>query len=459
MQRIKVLLVNLYELGRQPAGLAGPAAWLRRAGHEVICLDLSLEKVGDRAVADVTLVALSIPMYTATRLAVEVLPRLRAAAPAAHFCAYGLYAPLNATFLRGLGIEAVLGGDCEQALVELADMIARTRTMAQPDPPVRYLKHGHLVPDRTTLLPLTRYAHLKIGAERRTVGFVDASRGCKHLCRHCPVVPIYEGRFSVVPVDLVLADIRAQVQAGARHISFGDPDFFNGPAHAERIVRAFHAEFPEVTYDATIKIEHLVRESARLPVLKETGCLFVTSAVESVDDDVLARLDKGHTRAGFEHAVALMRAAGIDLAPTFVPFTPWTTPAGYLTLLHTLDTLGLVESVPPVQLAIRLLIPEGSRLLSLPGFRARLKPFDPALLGYPWNHEDPSVDALQQQVQRLAATDVPRAMVFAEIWRIAHEAAGVPIPDRQHEPQPEGPRLSEPWYCCAEPVTSGRSTF
>ncbi|MHB8564783.1 MAG: CUAEP/CCAEP-tail radical SAM (seleno)protein [Acidiferrobacteraceae bacterium] len=460
MHRTQVLLVNLYELGRQPAGLAGPAAWLRRAGHEVICLDLSLEKVGDHVLTDVALVALSIPMYTATRLAVEVLPRLRAAAPAARFCAYGLYAPLNAAFLRSLGVEAVLGGDCEQALVELADTIVRTRTIIQPDPPIRYLKHGHLAPDRTTLLPLTRYAHLKIGAERRTVGFADASRGCKHLCRHCPVVPIYEGRFSIVPVDLVLADIRAQVQAGARHISFGDPDFFNGPGHAERIVRALHAEFPEVTYDATIKIEHLVHESSRLPVLKETGCLFVTSAVESVDDEVLVRLDKGHTRADFARAVALMRATGIDLAPTFVPFTPWTTCAGYLDLLHTLDSLGLVEAVPPVQLAIRLLIPEGSRLLSLPDFRARLKPFDPALLGYPWDHEDPSVDALQQQIQRLAATDVPRTMVFAEIWQIAHAAAGVvPTPDRRHEPQPEGPRLSEPWYCCAEPVTSGRDTI
>ena len=121
----------------------------------------------------------------------------------------------------------------------------------------------------------------------RVVGSTEATRGCKHLCRHCPIVPVYDGQFRVVPVDVVLADIRAQVAQGAMHVSFGDPDFFNGPTHARRIVEAFHREFPSVTYDAIIKVEHLLTHRELLPVLVETGCLFVTSAVESVDDDAL----------------------------------------------------------------------------------------------------------------------------------------------------------------------------
>ncbi|MHB1587266.1 MAG: CUAEP/CCAEP-tail radical SAM (seleno)protein [Acidiferrobacteraceae bacterium] len=453
---MRILLVSLYELGRQPAALAGPTAWLRAAGHEVTTLDLSLEPIG--CLPEVSLIALSVPMYTATRIAVELLPKLREAAPRAHFCAYGLYAPMNASFLRALGVEAVLGGDCEEALVEIADTLAATGHVVQPTPAVRYLKTAHRVPDRSTLPPLSRYTHLQIGPERRTVGFVDASRGCKHLCRHCPVVPVYEGRFSIVPVASVLEDIRAQVDLGARHISFGDPDFFNGPGHAERVVRALHAEFPEVTYDATIKIEHLVRESRRLPVLRETGCLFVTSAVESIDDEVLVALDKGHTQSDFEQAVALMRAAAITLTPTFMPFTPWTTRASYVSLLQCLDRLGLVNSVPSVQLAIRLLVPEGSRLLTLGGFRERLKPFDPVMLGYPWVHNDPGVDALQQEVQRIAAGGGTRDATFTEIWRVAHAALGTPAPERApRDDALEPAHLSEPWYCCAEPVPLGRT--
>jgi hypothetical protein len=133
-------------------------------------------------------------------------------------------------------------------------------------------------------------------------------------------VPVYHGTFRAVPVDIVLDDIRAQVDAGAEHISFGDPDFFNGPTHARRIVERLHARFPSLTYDVTIKIEHLLAHATLLPLLRDTGCLFVTSAVESVDDDVLVTLLKGHTRDDFERAVGVCRQVGLTLAPTFVPF-------------------------------------------------------------------------------------------------------------------------------------------
>ena len=156
----------------------------------------------------------------------------------------------------------------------------------------------------------------------RVVGNTDATRGCKHHCRHCPIVPVYQGQFRVVPVDVVVADIRSQVENGAQHISFGDPDFFNGPAHARKLMARLADEFPGLTYDVTIKVEHLLKHADLLPMLRASGCLFITSAVESVDDAVLAHLKKGHTRADFVRAVELCRREGVTLAPTFVPFTP-----------------------------------------------------------------------------------------------------------------------------------------
>ncbi len=175
---------------------------------------------------------------------------------------------------------------------------------------------------------------------RRVVGSTDATRGCKHLCRHCPIVPVYQGRFKAVPIDVVMQDIRAHVAARAEHITFGDPDFFNGPTHARRLVERLSAEFPQLTYDVTIKIEHLLTHADLLPLLKSTGCLFITSAVESIDDDVLAKLQKGHTRADFERAVELCREAGVALTPTFVPFTPWTTVDGYVDLIDEIRASG-----------------------------------------------------------------------------------------------------------------------
>jgi radical SAM superfamily enzyme YgiQ (UPF0313 family) len=459
------VLINPYELGRQPFALAQPAAWLKREGFTVRCLDLSLEKLDSGMLENARLVAIYVGMHTATRIAVEALPRIKQLAPKAHLCVYGLYAPINEALLRSLGVGTVLGGELEPALVSLCRRLRSDGTAgAQTGPVTSLAKISFQVPDRSVLPQLPRYAHLVLpDGSTRVAGFAEGSRGCKHLCRHCPVVPVYGGTFRIVPQDVVLQDIRQQVEQGASHISFGDPDFLNGPTHGLRLARALHREFPQVTFDATIKIQHLVEHAALLPELRASGCLFVTSAVEAVDDEVLRLLEKNHSSRDFDRAVALTRAAGIALAPTFVAFTPWTTPQGYLALLERLVELRLVESVPPVQLAIRLLVPAGSRLLELPGFRQQLMPFDSALLGYPWRHRDPRVDRLQRDVQALVARGeqdrLPRREVFAAVWRMAHDAAG-----RDAPPLPGGlgdaiPHLSEPWYCCAEPTEQQLQSF
>jgi radical SAM superfamily enzyme YgiQ (UPF0313 family) len=462
---VKVVLINPYELGRQPFGLAEPAAWLKREGCEVQCLDLSLQMLEPEVLAGADLVAIYVAMHTATRIAVAALPRIKQLAPGAHLCVYGLYAPMNEAMFRELGVATVLGGEVEPALVSLVRRLKGSNTGAQSEPVVSLSKIDFIMPDRSGLPALARYAHL-ITPEggSKIVGFAEGSRGCKHLCRHCPVVPVYQGMFRILPVDVVMDDIRQQVAAGAQHISFGDPDFLNGPTHAERLVRALHAEFPQVTYDATIKIQHLLAHPGLLPVLKQTGCLFITSAVEAVDDRILDYLAKNHTNADFGRAVQLLRAAGIALAPTFVPFTPWTTLEGYIALLARLVELELVESVPPIQLAIRLLVPQGSELLKLPGFMDCLGAFDPKLLGYPWRHTDARVDALQKDIQawvtEAEAACISRHDSFARIWQLAHAAAGLNAPALpQAGVTVSGARLSEPWYCCAEPTDQQLQSF
>jgi len=289
--------------------------------------------------------------------------RVRGMNPEARLCGYGLYAPLNAPMLRRAGVRTIIGGEFEQPLVDVAN---GALTQSAGAPCVSLARQQFLVPDRSGLAPLGAYAQLVTNGTVQRVGYTESSRGCKHLCRHCPVVPVYQGTFRVVQRDVVLADIRQQVAAGAEHITFGDPDFFNGPGHGMAIVEALHGEWPALTYDVTIKVEHLLQHRDLLPVLKATGCAFVTSAVESFDDAVLDRLAKGHTQADFVEALGLMRAAGLAMSPTFIPFTPWTTRESYRDFLRALVELGLAGEVAPIQLAIRLLIPEGSLLLELP---------------------------------------------------------------------------------------------
>jgi radical SAM superfamily enzyme YgiQ (UPF0313 family) len=461
--QMKVVLISTYELGRQPFGLVSPAAWLRNRGHQVACMDLTRQQLDPLAIEQAELIAIYLPMHTATRLAAQLIPSLRERNPRAHLCCYGLYAPMNADYLRKLGVGAILGGEFEAELVALAARLGDTPVSGNgvaangPEKLISLERLAFEVPDRSDMPAIEKYAHLVMpGGSYRVVGSTEASRGCKHLCRHCPIVPVYNGVFRIVSRDVVMADIRQQVAAGARHISFGDPDFFNGIGHALELIDAFHREFPDVTYDATIKIEHLRKYEQHLPLLRDTGCLFVISAVESVDDAILAMLDKGHTRQDFLAVVRKFASVGITLHPTFVPFSPWTTLEGYIDLLSVLRDERLIENVTPVQLGIRLLIPAGSRLLELEDIRQTVQRFDAQSLVFPWTSADERVDRLSATVQKIAADadqkKQSRFQAFERIWQAAHAEAGQEAPTLQLTVAPAVPFLSEPWYCCAEPT-------
>jgi radical SAM superfamily enzyme YgiQ (UPF0313 family) len=458
---INIVLISTYELGRQPFGLASPAAWLRAAGAQVDCCDLAVEPLHDESVRSADLVAFYVPMHMATRMAVRALERVRQMNATAHLCFFGLYAAENATYLRRLGVDTILGGEFETGLVQLArrlteSNVARHPASAQPEPVVSLDRQQFLVPDRRGIPDLARYAHLVLDdGQRLPVGYVEASRGCKHRCRHCPIVPVYNGRFRIVQREVVLDDIRQQVAAGARHITFGDPDFFNGIGHAIPLITALHQEYPDLTYDVTIKVEHLLKHAEHLATLRQTGCLFVTSAVESFDDAILAIFEKRHSLQDFEAALGLCRQLGLALSPTFVAFTPWTTLAGYRSFLAEIARLELVDQVAPLQYAIRLLIPPGSRLLELAEVRGLVGALDEAKLAYVWHNRDPHMDELQHDLERLiqvaAAEGALRRTVFQRIWERAYRTTApsarqiaAPAP---HTPPRFVPYLTEPWYC------------
>ncbi len=448
-----ILLIACYELGRQPLAVAWPAAFLERAGYAPAVLDVSVEPFDGEKVARARLVAISVPMHTALRLGAGVAARVRAANPRCHIAFYGLYATLNADHLLAQGADSILSGEVEAALVDLARALEGAHGGARPVLPPVLQKLEFPVPSRAGLPALKQYAHVEKHGRLELAGHVEASRGCRHLCRHCPIPPVYGGRFFVVPEAVVLADIRQQVAAGATHVSFGDPDFLNGPGHALRVARALHAEFPRLSFDFTAKVEHLLRHRARLPELARLGCIFIVTAAESLSDTVLVHLAKGHTRADVAAALEVVREAGIALRPTWVPLTPWTTLEDYRELLEFVERHELVDAIDPVQYSIRLLVPPGSLLLESAAMRPFLGPLVEGAFHYRWTHPDPRLERLAGAVGALIAEAADRredpALTFQRVRRLADEAAGLaphpiaaPRPDRARPP-----RLTEPWFC------------
>src|SRR5271165_2968357 len=209
---MNILLISTYELGRQPFGLASPAAWLRASGHQVSCMDLTREELDERAVLAADLVSFYVPMHTATRLAAALIAKVCGINARAHICFYGLYAPVNEEYLRGLGVGTILGGEFEEGLVNLAARLHLaagngSASTKQQEPIISLARQKFLVPDRAGMLEPAKYARVVMpSGEHRVAGSTEATRGCKHLCRHCPIVPVYNGAFRVVERDVVLED-------------------------------------------------------------------------------------------------------------------------------------------------------------------------------------------------------------------------------------------------------------
>ena len=449
-----ILLMSCYELGHQPLGLAWPKAFLERAGYAPTTIDLAVEGLDEPTLRQARLIAIAVPMHTALRLGVRAAERIRRVNPACRIVFHGLYALLNAAYLLAHVADAVLGGETE---VELVGLVQRLEAGTEPSPQ-RQAVRGRLdfpIPSRAGLPALTRYVSLVDRGRVVPAGYVEASRGCLHRCLHCPIPPVYEGRFFAVPREVVLEDVRRLVQAGAGHITFGDPDFLNGPGHALKLVRALHLEFPRLSYDFTAKVEHILEQEAIVPQFAATGCLFVVSALESLADVVLANLEKGHTRADILVALDVVRRAGIALRPSFVPFTPWSTLGDYLDLLDFVEAQRLIDHVDPVQYTIRLLIPPGSLLLSRPAIRPFLGALEPAAFTYRWTHPDPRMDELQRAasalVERAAGSSGDVWTTFYRLRALAAERAGLAAATGGIElPPPERPipaRLTEPWFC------------
>lgn len=453
-----MLLVSCYELGHQPFATALAAGFLERDGFAPAQLDLAKQALDPVAVRQARLVAISVPMHTALRLGVRAADQVRALNSRATICLFGLYAWLNRDHLLGRHADVVLAGEGEAALVRLAQGLDRGESASAPTGPILE-RLSFPLPSRAALPDVTTYAHLQHGSRTTPAAYVEGSRGCLHLCRHCPIPPVYGGRFFVLPVDLVIEDIRRQVTAGAGHVTFGDPDFLNGPGHALRLVRAHHAAFPDVTFDFTAKVEHLLRHRALLPELVAQGALFVVSAVESLSDVVLSHLEKRHTRADVVEVLRITREAGLTLRPSLVAFTPWTTIDDYVDLVQFILDQGLTEQVDPIQFAIRLLIPPGSALLSIPAMQAHLGALDAPGFSYRWTHPDPRMDTLYRTVSGLveagAARQDPAGTIIERVYEAACTARGGPAGQRGPAPALLGevPRLSEPWFCCAEPAT------
>jgi radical SAM superfamily enzyme YgiQ (UPF0313 family) len=433
--------------------LASPAAALVAAGIEVTLLDLAVEEWDPELVDRVDAVAFSVPMHTAMRLAMSMAGTIRERRPRLPIAFYGLYGAVGSERTLSRLADVLIVGEYEPGLVAWA------RGLNDPDLALPGIT-SHLgpsdfrVPDRSLLPSHDNYARLEWQGETRIAGAVEASHGCRHRCRHCPIPVVYDGRMRVVGSEVVLADIDQLVSQGVEHVTFGDPDFLNAPRYSLDLLRSAHSAHPDLTFDVTVKVEHILAHESLWQEMASLGLLFVVSAFESVDERTLEILDKNHTVSDMARAVSVLATAGVHIRPTWLPFLPWTTKRDLFDLVAFLDRNRLWSATDPVQLAIKLLIPEGSLLEQHPAVAPHLLGYEPQSLTWSWRFADPETDLLHRELDVIAAEGSDCGAEAADTLgamraRIA-EAVGVDL--APIVASPPTPRLSESWFCCAEPT-------
>ncbi len=452
--KIRVLAVTTYELGHQPLVLARLASTLGSAGIQFAFCDNSVERRSFSRREDFLLqdgepptdLIISVPMHTATKLGREIAVRARGIfGDSIRIIAVGLYSKVALASSRSFDAAVFL--DDPKSIIE-----SLGATWHQDS----HLSSSSSAPDRSMLPGLGNYAYLIADGGKKLVGYVETTIGCAHMCKHCPVPVVFKGRFRAVSASEVLTQIDQLHSAGARHITFGDPDFLNGPAHALRIVRSMHAAHPELTFDATVKVEHILEYRGIWHELRALGLSFVVSAFEHTSDDVLHHLAKGHTRADIVEALSILREQDIDVRPSLIPFTPWTSKSDLLDLFEFIYDHDLVGSIDPVQLSIRLLVPLESLLLD--DISTEFGQWNPELLSYQWTSSDPGLDDLHEALTSIAedaAAGIVNNINAISLMREAAYRSFNLSPPLRPEPSKScecRPKLSESWFCCAEPT-------
>ncbi len=457
---MRPLILSTYELGHQPHLAALVAGVLKEGGSEYDIVDLSIDPNLDllfntyqggypNAVAIETAV-LTVGMLTSAMLFRDVLSYLaKNSGHITKLIVYGLYANEVAS---------------EASRISYTDLIVRTTPTTEEialDLGVENATVKRYLPARENLPNLTRYKTVTSSGIERVTGYTEASVGCRHRCRHCPLPIFFNGRVAVNPVEDILNDIEFQVNAGATHITLGDPDFFNAPIHAMKVARAIKARFDNVTFDCTIKVEHLLKYGRYLKELAELGCIYITSAVESLSDETLTNLAKGHSSTDVDEAVQLVDRAGIDFHPSFVPFTPWTKLEDFEDILVFVYQNSMEKTLEPVQLSIKLLVPSNSLLLESPAFIEYKTHYDVETYSYLWRYREPKVEALHNAVtDQVLKSQLCRDAfedTFFTLWSITEEHLGrsIATPIRNQRSS-DAVKSSEAWFCCAEPTSTQR---
>ena len=432
---MKILLTSFYDLGKQPKIIAEIVDRYNSSEIEFDFVDFSVENQNiDLENYDV--LGIYAPMHTATILSIEyikdkILPN--------KMFTFGLYGSVLEDFNSSIRYIKDIESDELALFLEINDDHQFS------------LKNN--IPNRQIFPDISNYAHLVDGSNNIIAGSVETTYGCKHSCTHCPVPISFNGTFKTYSLEKIISDVENQVNQGAKHISFNDPDFFNGPIHALKILESLNKKFPTITYDSTIKVEHIIKYKKYFKELSSLNMVFVISAFETTNDLVLSILEKNHTSNDLNTSIEISQDFGIDVRPTWMPFSPWTELNDLSNIVNLIEKYKLRETVDPIQLTIKLLIPKHSLIIKKPEINKYLGNYEKNSLSFKWDYENNDVEKLQSSLFDfiLHNSELDEHKQYLGMVNIIEKFTDTELLKNSTYDFKNVPKLSETWFCCAEP--------
>ena len=399
------VLVSIFEGGYQPLNALTGLAALRSAGHDTDFIDAYVEGVDIARLSRYDTIIFPVPLFDSLMSAVRICEDLERAGCTAERVMFGQYATINASFLSSRYADHVVTGEWEAPLISLLN---RKRGSEEPvinvfsrggEPELtlatKKLRGTMAQPLRDAAPHLSKYPQPQLsrllGAEK-VVGGLELTRGCHHKCTYCSVFAAYDGKVVLGDIDTIIADIDALVDQGMEHMTFIDAEFFNATRRSFDALAKIHARHPELTFDFTTRVDHILDNRDRLRELYDHGVRVITSALEWPKEEVLRQVRKEVTVADLKESVHLVQNSGIALNPTFIMFNPWVGLEDFPRFNDFLVETKMEDIVDPVQYETRLHLYKGSPLLENETIRAlRLEEHE---FHYEWFHSDPRVDEL-----------------------------------------------------------------
>ena len=432
---MKILLTSFYDLGKQPKIIAEIVDRYNSSEIDFDFFDFSVEDQNiDLENYDV--LGIYAPMHTATILSIEYIKDKKL--PNKMFT-FGLYGSVLEDFNSSIRYIKDIESDELSLFLEINDDHQFS------------LKNN--IPNRQIFPDISNYAHLVDGSNNLIAGSVETTYGCKHSCTHCPVPISFNGSFKTYSLEKIVSDVKNQVNQGAKHISFNDPDFFNGPIHALKILESLNEKFPSITYDSTIKVEHIIKYKKYFKELSSLNMVFVISAFETTNDLVLSILEKNHTSHDLNNSIEISQDFGIDIRPTWMPFSPWTELNDLSNIVKLIEKYELRETVDPIQLTIKLLIPKHSLIIKKPEINKYLGNYEKNSLSFKWEYENNDVEKLQSSLFDfiLNNSELDEHKQYLGMVNIIEKCTDTKLLTNSSYDFKNVPKLSETWFCCAEP--------